>query len=169
MSELILDPGYWKHRLEHAQKGDLHHAVFRCPLDRWQRIEEKHRKILAEVLGPNSSVLDCGCGWGRLLKLMPGFWVGRYLGVDLSPDFIDLARQNRLSRDFLVCDLRNLSELVTDCGFSDFDWAICVSLRPMVKRNLGDDVWQQMEKEIRHVAKKLLFLEYDELDEGSVE
>src|SRR5688572_5696278 len=91
MTQPILDPQYWKERLEQAQRGHLHHAVFRCPLDRWQRIEARHSEILARLIGPTDSVLDAGCGYGRLLDLLPATWRGGYLGVDLSPDLIRLA------------------------------------------------------------------------------
>ena len=48
MSELILDPGYWRKRLDDAtNKGEIHQAVFRCPLDRWRRIEAKHKTVFS--------------------------------------------------------------------------------------------------------------------------
>lgn len=167
MSELISDPRYWARRLREAnRRGEIHHAVFKCPLDRWRRIEAKHREILSRLIGPNDSVLDCGCGWGRLLNLMPKEWVGPYWGVDLSPDFIKLAQEEHV-RLFTVCDLRDLSKHAP--GGSKYDWAVLISVRPMVIRNLGAEEWAKMESEIRRVAKKLLYLEYDENDEGKVE
>jgi hypothetical protein len=38
-----------------------------------------------------------------------------------------------------------------------------------VRRNLGDEAWEAMERELRRVAKRLLYLEYDPDSEGSVE
>jgi Methyltransferase domain len=163
MPEMIADPGYWSQRLEQALKGDLHTAVFRCPLDRWLRIEAKHREILERTVKPLDSILDCGCGWGRLLKLMPVNWWGRYLGVDLAPAFVKLAQELYPNREFEVGSLTHLP-------FPDiFDLAILISIRPMVKRNLGEEEWDKMEVEIRKHARKLLYLEYDESDEGSLE
>lgn len=166
MTEPILDPSYWRRRLEQAQAaGELHLSVFRCPLERWQRIEAKHREILAQLIGPTDSVLDAGCGYGRLLDLMPASWQGMYCGVDLSPDLIDLANRQHSDRIFYVGDLRSLPT-PADVRFT---WAILISVRPMVRRNCGDEVWQQMEAELRRVARKLLFLEYDPDAEESVE
>lgn len=167
MSELISDPRYWARRLREAnRRGEIHHAVFKCPLDRWRRIEAKHREILSRLIGSNDSVLDCGCGWGRLLTLMPEGWIGKYLGFDLSPSFTDLAKVEHPGRAFAVCDMRDMGPLWIE---SPFDWAVLISVRPMVIRNLGAEEWAKMESEIRRVADRLLYLEYDENDEGKVE
>lgn len=160
MTEPILSPDYWRQRLEQAK--ELHQAVFRCPLDRWQRIEARHRKLLSDLILPHDSILDAGCGWGRLLTLLPKDWDGRYLGVDLSPDFVALAQQTHPRKEFVVGDLRRLD-------FPDtFDWAVCISIRPMMKRNLGEDVWNLMEQELIRVSRRVLFLEYDEEDKGDI-
>jgi hypothetical protein len=44
-----------------------------------------------------------------------------------------------------------------------------ISVRPMIVRNQGQDAWDAMEREIRKVARQLLYLEYDPFDNGSVE
>lgn len=165
MSEPILDPSYWRGRLHRAPSDALHHAIYRCPLDRWKKIEEKHRSILSTEIKQNDSVLDPGCGYGRLLTLLPEEWRGAYHGLDLSPDFIALARENHQGREFSVGDLRYLPQEWTD----SFDWAVITSVRHMVIGNLGGAVWDVMEKELRRLAKHLLFLEYDENNNGSIE
>lgn len=185
MPEPISDTEYWKKRLQLAPKGREHEAVFRCPKERWQQIEAKHREILARHVGEFDSVLDCGCGWGRLLFMLPNDWNGVYLGVDLSPDFIHKAltetvpemlrvyngRDGMPSRAgaFKVCDLRNLASQVFLPGRQKWSWAVMVSVRPMVIRNLGKQEWGRMEYQIRQVAEKLLYLEYDPECEGLVE
>jgi trans-aconitate methyltransferase len=165
VTEPILSVEYWAKRLRDAPLDAPHHAVFKCDLARWRRIEAKHREILARHVGRADSVLDAGCGWGRLLDLMPAEWAGLYRGVDISPDFIAKAEQEHPGRSFLVGDLRRLPPIWGRL----FDWAVLISVRPMVRRNCGDEVWAQMERELRRVAKRLLLLEYDENDEGSVE
>jgi cyclopropane fatty-acyl-phospholipid synthase-like methyltransferase len=164
MKEDILSPEYWRYRLRTSPEEVRHHAIFRCPLPHWREIEEAHRKILAEKIGPEDSILDAGCGWGRLLSLLPPWWRGAYLGVDLSPDFIALARKERPDRTFLVGDLRNLS------GIGErYDWAIAISIRPMMNRHLGEETWQTMRGQLRRAARKVLYLEYDATDPGHVE
>lgn len=161
MTEPINDPLYWKQRLVTAT--ERHHSIFRCDLARWLRIENKHREILARTVHPRSSVLDAGCGYGRLLNLMPADWQGYYQGIDLSPDFIELARKEHPQRDFRVADLRAIPFLS-----GTFDYTVLISIRPMVKRNLGDEEWEKMECELKRVARTLLFLEYDEDDNGEL-
>jgi SAM-dependent methyltransferase len=164
MTEPISDPAYWARRLRNVQEADLHMSVFKCPPDRWRRIEARHRAILAEHVRPSESVLDAGCGYGRLPTLLPDGWFGDYLGVDLCPDFIDLARKTHPLRRFMVCDLRELHLK----GLGVFDWCLLVSVKHMVIRNQGEAVWLEMETKLRTVARRLLFLEYDENDEGGV-
>jgi SAM-dependent methyltransferase len=160
--ENILDPQYWKERLEAASLR--HHAIFRCSEERWRKIEDKHRFILASRIGQWDSILDAGCAWGRLLTLMPSWWKGDYLGIDISPDFVDLGNQEHPDRKFVVGDLRQIP-----LGPLTFDWAVLISIRPMVKRNLGEGIWTLMETELRRVARQLLYLEYDETDQGSTQ
>lgn len=171
MSEPILDQMYWKERLLRYRNNELHRAIFKCPLETWQKVEAKHKEILAKHISPSDSILDCGCGWGRLLTLMPSTWLGHYIGVDLSPDFVKLGRElypDRAPR-FFVGDLRELGWLNQPIRVRKFSWAILISIRPMVIRNLFQEVWDQMEKQIRSVADKLLYLEYDPGCEGMVE
>lgn len=164
----IADPAFWKERLDEVQSDNLHHAVFRCPRDRWKRIEAKHRDILERVIQPKDRILDAGCAWGRLVDLLPPSWVGDYKGVDISPDFLTMARERNPGLEFEQYDLRHLPHYWGKGNFS-FDIAVMISIRPMVKRHMGETEWGKMESELRRVAKKLLYLEYDENDEGSVE
>ena len=166
--EPILDKAYWQERLVKAKETALHHSVFRCSVDTWQRIEARHREILAETISDHESVLDAGCGYGRLLGLMPGRWRGRYLGVDLSPDFIALAEQTWIcgpNRMFLCGDVRKLGFILE----KEWDIAVLISIRPMVIRNCGESVWQEMESELRRVTKRRLYLEYSPEEGGEIE
>ena len=168
MTEPILDPGYWRRRIELAPHGEPHQAVFRCHLSKWKLIEAKHKEILASLIKPTDSILDIGCGWGRLLSLLPREWKGRYTGMDISPDFIALADKLHAGpdREFHVGDMRLLDTVLLANKAS---WAVMISIRPMVIRNLGEADWAAAERQIRRLASKLLFLEYDENDPGSVE
>lgn len=168
MTEPILSTDYWAHRLKQAEKkGVLHESIFRCPQELWRRIEEKHREILKRVLKPEDMILDAGCGWGRLLSLLPEEWKGWYVGVDHSPDFIKRAREQRRNQNhnFLVASLFDLSMFEE----KSFDIAILISIRPMMIRNIGKESWSKMESEIRRVAKQILYLEYDPNCEGFLE
>jgi len=174
MPQDILNPAFWQEQLHGAEH--LHHAVFHCPPEKWQRIEQRHREILAEHIQPADSVLDGGCAWGRMIDLLPPSWQGTYTGVDLSPDFIDMAKANYTPVDeahnvplFYVDDLRNdLHYLTHHIPQSKYDWAIVVSMRRMIIRNLGDEGWDLIQHQLFNVAKRILMLEYKEDDVGQV-
>jgi SAM-dependent methyltransferase len=166
MTKPILDRTFWVERLRRAEgMQERHRAVYECTVDEWAAIEKRHREILSEQILPLESILDAGCGWGRLLGLMPPHWRGDYYGVDLCPEFVGLAKELHPAREFRVADLRDLGFL----RGGSFDWAVLVSIRTMVVRELGKSEWQKMEAELRRVARHLLFLEYRADDPGAIE
>jgi SAM-dependent methyltransferase len=61
--------------------------------------------VLADMLDGPKSILDLGCGYGRVAGdfMACGY---DYLGVDVSPTAIDQARQRHPQGQFLVGDLR---------------------------------------------------------------
>ena len=78
---------------------------------------------LCEFLKEKDSVLDIGCGPGNisryLLEKHPNL---QLLGIDLSPNMIELAERNNPSANFQVLDCRNIEVLsenfdVIICGF----------------------------------------------------
>ncbi|WP_439628050.1 class I SAM-dependent methyltransferase [Gemmata sp.] len=58
---------------------------------------------------PGARVLDIGCGPGDILDSLPGT---RYVGVDLSPEYIREARERYGPRGEFVC--RSVSDLVVE-------------------------------------------------------
>lgn len=175
MKQDIFNTLFWRKRLDEVRGREdvLHQAIFKCHPTKWKAIENKHRKILASIINPTDSILDCGCAWGRLLNLLPKDWHGIYTGVDLSPDFIELARLRHPLHQFSVLDLRNIDQISQNQDNSTryqfrYNWAILISMRPMIIRNAGDEVWLEIESKILKVANRILFLEYDEDDEGTV-
>lgn len=161
MTEPILDPAYWRGRLRNAKLP--HHAVFRCDDQKWRRIAAKHRSILSKRIGTHTTVLDVGCGWGRVLDLMPKDWKGGYLGVDLSPDFVQLGRVHHPGHLFWCGEAE---AAVRAMPLRMFDLALFVSFKHMVIRNLDRATWDRIELLTRDVCKSMLFLEYDEESEG---
>jgi SAM-dependent methyltransferase len=162
--EPVLDTNYWKLRLD-AAGTERHRSVFICPPPRWKLIEARHRMILKTTIKPEESILDAGCGYGRLLNLMPAEWRGKYLGIDVSPHFVDLAQQEHPKHTFWIGKLEHrLNELAPE----SFDWAVLISIKHMLIRNVSSTYWDALELQLKRVARRLLFLEYDPHDGGSV-
>jgi ubiquinone/menaquinone biosynthesis C-methylase UbiE len=86
---------------------------------------------------------------------MPEDWHGDYLGVDLCPDTIKLAQSRYPTKQFVVSDLRHL-EFVT----KTYDWAVLISIKYTIAANVGWNTWLEVEKQLKRVAKNLLFLEW---------
>lgn len=171
MAEDIFNPNYWKIRIDRTKEHGrpLHHSIFVCNSNKWEIIEEKHKYILSNTIKDTDNILDCGCGYGRLLELLPRSWKGRYLGVDLSPDLVRIGLK-KYPRMFLVGDLRELDKIYNvPHPELRFDWAILVSIKHMVIRNLGNEEWTKMLEQIKKVAKRILYLEYDTKDDGNIE
>lgn len=152
-------PEFWKTRLDQAlERRELHRAVWDTDEDNWNRVNNRHRALLHSLLGGSVKrirVLDCGCGIGTLIGLLPGEVV--YRGVDISPELVTMAR--RLNPAFVddlsVADLRALP-------YPDgaFDVAVCRSLEGMVIGNLGAGEWRKMEQEIHRVADRVILIGY---------
>jgi ubiquinone/menaquinone biosynthesis C-methylase UbiE len=60
-------------------------------------------------LKPGQSIVDVGCGSGRLATRLQGLWHGRYLGVDVVPELIAYAREQTPSPDFQFETITRLS------------------------------------------------------------
>lgn len=72
--------------------------------------------ILRFGIPREASLLDIGCGYGCLLEMLRlGGWRGRYLGIDLVPEFVDAAKMRFaddrsaafIEADYLGADARN--------------------------------------------------------------
>lgn len=140
---------FWKERISEANKrGDIRYSVYLTSDRDWDYLNKVHSDLIKEHL--KGKVLDAGCGYGRLSQ-----WVDDYVGVDISPDLLEYARNNYPDKTFLQADLKNLP-------FKDgeFDWAVCVSIKQMIRGNVGDEAWAEMEKELKRVARNILILEY---------
>lgn len=153
----VFDPHYWRERIKGAPPDRLHLSVCRCSLEAFQAAEKEHEQVLANLIKPQDYILDAGCAWGRLLDLLPESWDGDYTGVDLSSDFIDLARFKYPGRNFIVDDLRSLPKDWTN----KFDCAVLVSVRQMILGDGWREEWDKIEREMKRVARRVLCLEYD--------
>lgn len=150
MGKPIDDINFWKNRIDTAVKP--HYAVYVAHEALWNRINLCHKELIEALIPKDAKVLDAGCAYGR-----SSVFFNNYTGVDFSPDFIAKAKEQYPDKEFIQANLKELP-------FEDksFDWAVCISIKTMVSANLGEGEWQQMEKELKRVARKILILEYED-------
>lgn len=149
MSKPVDKEEFWKYRLEEAEKSRLYYSVYLTNEQDWKHIEDEHTKILEPY--KDKKVLDAGCGYGRSSE-----WFGEgYLGVDFSPDFIKKAKELYPDKTFEQLDLK-----VLPFNDNEFDMAFCISVKNMIVGQLGEDRWNEIEKELKRVAKEVILLEY---------
>ncbi len=101
------------------------------------------RKIAADVK-EGASVLDVGCGNGRLLEVFKDKKIN-YLGFDNSEELIKIAKNNYPTSHFLVADILNL-EQVED---KKFDYVFCLAvIQHIPSRELRLEALRQMAKRL---------------------
>ena len=102
---------YWRER------GKVYKKNFRYDKDK--RLQEEFLLThLNGISGSFKSVLELGCGFGRITKLLLTNYdnITEYLAVDISPDQIENAKNlissaklsNKVKLDFLVSDIQSL-------------------------------------------------------------
>ena len=102
---------YWRER------GKVYKKNFRYDKDK--RLQEEFLLThLNGISGSFKSVLELGCGFGRITKLLLTNYdnITEYLAVDISPDQIENAKtlissaklSNKVKLDFIVSDIQSL-------------------------------------------------------------
>ena len=102
---------YWHER------GKIYKKNFRY--DKNKRLQEEFLIThLNNISGSFKSVLELGCGFGRITQLLLTNYnnITEYLAVDISPDQIENAKSllsstklpNQIKLDFLVSDIQSL-------------------------------------------------------------
>lgn len=96
---------YWKLR------GESYEARFRP--ERYREQEEALARLVEKL--DFDSVLDVGCGFGRIgelvLRLRPGV---EYVGLDISPHQLAGARRRLPGATFIEADVRSLPDVSAD-------------------------------------------------------
>lgn len=80
-------PEFWKKRIDEG-RGYLQAC------QRYGNIEfidKEYKKIMDRCL--YGKILDVGCGYGRIVKLLDMNNITDYIGIDISSDFIDEAKR----------------------------------------------------------------------------
>lgn len=155
--DLVLTPEFWRKRLltAHATGRGLFSAIYDTDPETWNGIQNKTAGLLQRYVEPGSSVIDIGCGYGAIFELIPPNV--SYVGIDVSPDLVEIAQLRYPDGRFLVADVTSKTQFTS----SQFDYAICRSIKSMILLYVGQYVWKLMLTEIMRIAKKVLIIDYD--------
>lgn len=147
---------FWAGRLQSS--NFLFQSVFNVAPDSWNKIEKNHKRVIMEHIDiKNDSILDIGCAYGRpYINEMKN-----YVGIDLSPEFIEVAQKEFPDKQFLSVRMEDYKPK------EKFDWGICSSIKRMIIRENGIDDWNIKEEHLKTICKKILILEYTEAIEDS--
>ena len=110
-------------RLSVGETGDysgaLYNGNFSLTLEEAQ--QQKHKFIADSLnIGPGSTVLDMGCGWGPFLTYVKHHRGGIGRGVTLSKGQAEACRKNGLTVEVKDC------RLITPADYGTFDAVACI-------------------------------------------
>jgi ubiquinone/menaquinone biosynthesis C-methylase UbiE len=109
-----------------------------------------HRRLIADfVARVPGRVLDCGCGTGIYAR---EFSSARYVGVDLSPAYIDRARESFSDYDFRVMDATRM-----DFPDESFDAAIVSGVLHHLDDGCAGRVLGELERVLRPEGRLLVW------------
>ncbi|MFV2053242.1 class I SAM-dependent methyltransferase [Aliiroseovarius sp. YM-037] len=105
---------------------------------------EARFKVLQQVATPLTSVLDVGCGLAHFYHFLKGQgFTNRYHGVDIVPEFVDLANQSMADDDGAQASLMHAADELP----SGYDYAVLSG----VFNNRMDDNKAFMENTLRRM------------------
>lgn len=83
----------------------------------YQRKLQKFAAMLGQVLRPEETLLDVGCGYGSLFPLLPKC---RYKGIDIVPEFVSCAQTRYPRGEFAVENIHS--------SYGKYDWCVLLGV-----------------------------------------
>lgn len=148
----VFEQEYWRKRIVHAISiGKIRDAICIISDSDWSKIQYNTSKALKELLNPDESVIDIGCGIGSLLECYP-FDPQKYLGTDFCDYLISICKIYHPQYKFQVADARDLRQ------FQDqqFDWVIARGVTGMIKDNIGLIDCKLVVTEMKRIGKRVI-------------
>lgn len=155
MNEPVIDPAFWRDRMYSAfVSGERHRTIFKGSREQFEEVERVQQCALSPIR-PGHSILDVGCGYGRLLEMLAKQrWRGQYVGYDSSPDLIEIARKWWPDQTFLVADLA-----ADDAPKPPRSrWAVAMWVKTMMVGNGYGETWDKVEAWMRRNADDVIII-----------
>jgi SAM-dependent methyltransferase len=158
------DADFWRHRINtaFALGKPPWFAVYETDEGTWQKIHGESIGLLQRHVTPQMKVLDAGCGIGSVYEVLRDAGLADsiyYEGVDISPDFVEIAEVRNPDATFRRGDLRAMPFYSN----GEFDVAIVRSVRGMIRDQIDDRYWNAIEREVKRVSVSQLIVDYGEL------
>lgn len=156
----VTNPDYWRDRMYGAfASGERHRLMFNGSLEQFEAIERRQRDAL-EQIGPRHSVLDVGCGYGRLPELLRlQGWKARYVGYDVSHDLIGVAKKWWPDESFYQFHVADLAGDDPPNPPFRADWAVALWIKTMLINNQMTEKWERIEVWMRKHSRNVLVVD----------
>lgn len=169
----VCDPEFWRQRIFEgiATGKHLHQIIWDEQWEMWDYALFETAGILKQNVPKGCKLLDGGCGYGAMIDSLKISGLEEsihphYVGVDISPDLIEIGKYRYPGWDLRVGDLRDLSNFKN----KQFDWIVLRSIRDMVEENEpGAEAYTKIRNEMSRIGKFLLVIEYPVERYGIVE
>ena len=154
----VRDIEFWRERLR-----DLKDPI-KAIIDNfdWEPVDKFHLSAIRKHIQPHETVLDIGCGPGRIAHW---FAPEQYTGIDFVPEFVELANERNPKYHFQVHDIKE------PMPYEDnwFGLAIGISVREIFITGSSEEEWRKALKEILRVASVFIHLPYGNNDPRAIE
>lgn len=123
--------------------------IFNEHIHRWQL-----KRILSEIniKSNDINILDIGCGYGRIsLPVLKAFPCAKIIGVDVSPNYVDLFRKNTGQHAFV-----SRAEDIANNDLGLFDYIICVTVLMYLEQNVLETTLSNIIKSLNNKGYLLL-------------
>ena len=109
-------------------------------------------KNFVSELNKGDSLLDIGCGNGRLLEVLKNKEIN-YLGIDNSSELVKIAQKNYPNNKFLVGDILNLKKIAE----KKFDYIFCLAVLPHIPgKELRIQALEELKKHLNDSGEIIL-------------
>jgi SAM-dependent methyltransferase len=121
-------------------------------------------RLFSTASDGNNSLLDLGCGTGHFIPYAYEKGYSNYLGVDISPDMVALARLTYPTADIVVASAANFTETVpiSQRKFDAIVSILMICALPSIRDIM--DVFKESHKVLKDTGKLLVCVPHPAFD-----